>query len=42
MPAYSHSIGATRFNFDDLKTLLARATPGIAPHFRAANREGAS
>jgi ethanolamine ammonia-lyase large subunit len=27
MPAYSHSIGATRFNFDDLKTLLARATP---------------
>jgi ethanolamine ammonia-lyase large subunit len=27
MPAYSHAIGATRFNFDDLKTLLARATP---------------
>ncbi len=27
MPAYSHSIGATSFVFDDLKTLLARATP---------------
>ena len=27
MPAYSHSIGARNFVFDDLKTLLARATP---------------
>jgi ethanolamine ammonia-lyase large subunit len=27
MPAYSHAIGTTRFSFDDLKTLLARATP---------------
>ena len=27
MPAYSHAIGSRRFVFDDLKTLLARATP---------------
>ena len=27
MPAYSQSIGARNFVFDDLKTLLARATP---------------
>ena len=27
MPAYHHSVGARTFRFDDLKTLLARATP---------------
>ena len=27
MPAYSHAVGTRSFRFDDLKTLLARATP---------------
>ena len=27
MPAYHHTVGTQRYRFDDLKTLLARATP---------------
>ncbi len=27
MPGYAHSVGGTTYRFDDLKTLLARATP---------------